>query len=267
MIKDNSIKYFLKFGKKTNIKGIVDGKVWLSTAECLRPLEENLVKGQGDKLEGGMHITATSMRLTSLDSENTAELSGENINLDVLIDPVKTLPIYCLFACYEKDIDEFGNIKLSEDTRNTIVDHFPEADSVAIIKEPYKFLDDFTKSICDTEEMGKVLSCKYDYIHYFHMYGIEVCHNGVKKTVNDAEFINYIKQHLVPYKDGNMSIYVVYADDAWRHLFCKDVFFEKEQEVRLILPTESIKNGKLYSIDVTQDIQIVDLNTFFEKMN
>lgn len=51
---------------------------------------------------------------------------------------------------------------------------------------------------------------------------------------------------------------------AFRVLFCKDVFFEQEQEYRIVLPKEKIEVGKSYPVQLSTDYEIFDLNTFFE---
>lgn len=51
----------------------------------------------------------------------------------------------------------------------------------------------------------------------------------------------------------------------FRVLFCKDVFFEKEQEYRIILPNEVIEDGKSYPVRLSEEYEICDLNFFFEK--
>ena len=55
-----------------------------------------------------------------------------------------------------------------------------------------------------------------------------------------------------------------YADYAFRVLFCKDVFFEQEQEYRIVLPNEKIEVGKSCPVQLSADYEIYDLNTFFE---
>lgn len=59
--------------------------------------------------------------------------------------------------------------------------------------------------------------------------------------------------------------YIFYADYAFRVLFCKDVFFEKEQKYRIILPNEVIEDGKSYPVRLSEEYEICDLNFFFEK--
>ena len=251
------IKYLLKIGKRKNISSIQKGQVWMSTPECLRPLEASLVKGQGDKLEGGMHITASKMWLTDRITGHSLSRDGE-INLDVLMDPVKTVPIYCLFSVYEKDVEN-GRIKLNLQTQDTIREHFPEADAVAVIKYPEEFIKEFETTIHDEGESA-MLGCKHGEVQYFDMYGV-----GDKKAI-DGRFIEFITGGRKPEKTSKRQMIPIYEDDSWRHLFCKDVFFQGEQEYRFILPKVTVDRGKLFEIKLSEKIEIFDLEEFFSEM-
>lgn len=260
-----NIRYLLKFGKRENISGIVNGKVWLSTAERLRKIEDELVKGQGDKLEGGMHIAATGMRFVEEGTGKTANLSGL-INLNIFMEPVKDVPIYCMFACFDKDVDNDGTIKLDNKTQQTIREHFPEADAVAVISKPGVFISEFVSTIHNVGE-NKPLYCKTDLAHYFKMYGTEVTlKDGSKGISNDMELWKFLTQDHDPVQEGNKTEWIVYRDDAWRNLFCKDVFFEGEQEYRFILPNETVISGKMYEVTLSEKIDVYGLDDFFADM-
>lgn len=51
----------------------------------------------------------------------------------------------------------------------------------------------------------------------------------------------------------------------YRVLFCKDEFFKDEQEYRIILAKERIKTGEIYDVDLTEDIEIMYINSLFEQ--
>ena len=57
----------------------------------------------------------------------TVELSGRRINFSIFIEPVKKSPVFCLFGCYDKDVDASGNIVLSAEIQDNIREHFPKA--------------------------------------------------------------------------------------------------------------------------------------------
>ena len=56
-----------------------------------------------------------------------------------------------------------------------------------------------------------------------------------------------------------MVRYTFYEEFAYRVLFCKDLFFEKEQEYRFILPTEQINEGTKYDVKLSSDYNISDI--------
>ena len=71
-------------------------------------------------------------------------------------------------------------------------------------------------------------------------------------------------QDVPPIKDDKGTRYTFCAEYAFRALFCKDVFFEKEQEYRIVLPNEVIESGKSYAVKFSAKYEICDLNSFFE---
>lgn len=81
----------------------------------------------------------------------------------------------------------------------------------------------------------------------------------------DMEYMKCLMQDVPPVKDDKGTRYTFYADYAFRVLLCKDVFFEKEQEYRIILPNEVIEEGKSYPVKLSEEYEICDLNSFFEK--
>lgn len=80
----------------------------------------------------------------------------------------------------------------------------------------------------------------------------------------DIEYIKYLTQDVASEKVDGETIYTFSANYAFRVLFCKDIFFEKEQEYRIVLPNEVIEVGKNYPIQLSKDYEIINLSTFFE---
>lgn len=71
-------------------------------------------------------------------------------------------------------------------------------------------------------------------------------------------------QDVPPVKCDKGTRYTFYEDYAFRVLFCKDVFFEKEQEYRIVLPNEVIEGGKSYLVKFSDKYEIYDFPFFFE---
>ena len=70
-------------------------------------------------------------------------------------------------------------------------------------------------------------------------------------------------QDIPPQKVDDGVKYTFSAKYVYRSLQCKDVFFEKEQEYRFILPKDKISSGTIYSINLEEKILVMDLDIFF----
>ena len=248
----SEIKYLLKFGRKAHIKEFVEGSLFCSNAETFWGIEENLkIKGQGDILEAGSRMFAQKL---AIQAHGTNETTIINMNANVLVhfEPAKKIPVFCLFAVYDDDcvLTESGDtvISLSEETQKTIREHFPNADSVAIISNPEQFLEDVCTSIGTRVE--------HEAVHYFHIdKGLEV--DGGKQTAMDMEYMKYLMQDVPPVKENGKKKYVFRAEYVYRSLFCKDVYFEDEQEYRIVLPDDEITEGTHYPVKLSEDIKVV----------
>lgn len=180
-----------------------------------------------------------------MQSLDTGSITSFNMSGNILVhlEPAKHIPVFCLFTVYEDDcgIDKNGQyiINLSEEKKETIKKHFPKANSVAIITEPYKFLDDVSESIgCEI---------KHGEVHYFHIdKGLEI--EGSNQRAIDMEYMKYLMQDVPPVIKDGKTTYSFQADYVFRALFCKDVFFSDEQEYRIVLPQrKSIERDQLPS--------------------
>lgn len=251
----NEIICFLKFGEKEHMQGLARGEMFFSNALKYRQIEEELfIKGQGDKLEGGSLFHAQDIMM--LDEQLSGIVSlGIGGDIFVRYENVALLPTYCLFACYEKDctLNSGGEIEFhfSEEIKNNIREHFPKANAAAIIDKPIQFISD-VKSSLTTE-------CVSDVINYFNLYGID---SKQGKTI-DFEYIKYLTQDNPPQKVGNRTSYTFSEKYVYRALLCKDIFFKNEQEYRIILPKEKIQEGKIYKVNIENDISVVDLEDLF----
>lgn len=252
------IKYLLKFGKREHLESLVKGNIYCSNAVTFWGIEDKLkIKGQGDILEAGTRMFAQKMIMQHPD---TKEVIAECVKANglVRIEPAEKMPVFCMFAVYEDDckVDDVGNliINLSDDKKKTIREHFPNADAVAVISNPEVFIEDVKRSI-STE-------IKAERVNYFHIDKGYETNDG--RIAMDMEYIKYLMQDAAPEKVDGGTRYTFFADYAFSVLFCKDVFFEKEQEYRIVLPNETIEAGKSYPVQLSKDYEIIDLDTFFE---
>lgn len=252
------IKYLLKFGKREHLESLVNGNLYCSNAITFWGIEDKLkIKGQGDILEAGTRMFAQKMIMHHPDTNEVVAEFGKANGL-VRIEPAEKIPVFCMFAVYEDDckMDNDGNvvISLSEEKKQTIRKHFPNADAVAVIPNSEVFIDDIRKSIGT--------DIKAESVHYFHIDKGFNTKDG--QTAMDMEYMKYVMQDTTPVKVDGATRYTFYADYAFRVLFCKDVFFDKEQEYRIVLPNETIENGKSYPVILSTEYEIYDLDEFFE---
>lgn len=245
----------LKFGEKEHMEGLARGEMYFSNALSFRQIEEKeLIKGQGDKLEGGSSIQAQDV--TMIDNEsNDIVCSGIRGNFLVHYEPANLLPVYCLFACYEKDctLHDDGTLEFhfSEEIKDNIKKHFPKADSVAIIRKPDVFIAN-VKAAIGTESVSGL-------VNYFKLYGFD----SAKGKANDLQYFKYLTQDIPPQKVEGGLKYTFSAKYVYRSLLCKDVFFKNEQEYRFILQNDKISKGTIYPIKPEQTISVVGLKEFF----
>jgi len=129
--------------------------------------------------------------------------------------------------------------------------HFPNADTVAVIKEPYQFIQDVRSSIGH--------ECKSDLVNYFHLTGF----NSDKGLVNDFSYYKYLTQDTPSVDLGGKRAYSFDAKYVYRALLCKDVFFKNEQEYRFILPELNITEGRVFPVNLNTAIELYDINEFF----
>ena len=253
------IKFLLKFGEESHLKEFAKGSLYCSNAETFWGIEDKQkIKGQGDILEAGSRFFSQNMTMQSLD---TGSITSFNMSGNILVhlEPAKHIPVFCLFTVYEDDcgIDKNGQyiINLSEEKKETIKKHFPKANSVAIITEPYKFLDDVSESIGCKIKHGEV--------HYFHIdEGLEI--EGSNQRAIDMEYMKYLMQDVPPVIKDGKTTYSFQADYVFRALFCKDVFFSDEQEYRIVLPHEKVSKGTSYPVKLSESIKVLSLSEFFK---
>lgn len=252
------IKFLLKFGERQYLERLRKGHLYFSHALNFRQYEETLLmKGQGDRLEGSSLVAAQDFTFISHDTGNTV-MSGAPSNLLVHYEPANLLPVYCMFAGFDKDcvIDKDGtlSIRLSAKTVQAIISHFPKADAVAIVKNPLQFINDVHASIGE--------ECVADLVHYFHLHGFE----SKEGTANDLDYYKYLSQDTPPRRINGQTVHSFNSKYTYRCLLCKDVYFEDEQEFRFILPKRKISEAMEFDFTTSEIIEMQDLSTFFSNV-
>lgn len=254
---DSSLSFLLKFGEKDHIEEFASGILYCSNAVTFWGIEDKLkIKGQGDILEAGVKTFAQRM---AMQENETGEITVIDMPVNAIahIDPAKHIPVFCMFAVFDDncEITSEGSlkIKLPAETKATIREHFPNADSVAVISNPEQFIEDVEKSIGHRME--------HECVHYFHIdKGLKI--ENSDQTAMDMEYMKYLMQDTPPKVEKGKTTYSFAAKYAYRVLFCKDVFFEREQEYRLVLPEETIYKSTKYPVKIQESISIHPLDEF-----
>lgn len=253
----DEVKFLLKFGRKEHIEAFANGGLYCSNAETFWGIENELkLKGQGDRLEASSKVFAQRMAIYDNDDNSLVAEVGMS-NALVRYEPAKNIPIFCLFTVYANDcsVDDDGNlqIELSDHTKQIIREHFPNADSVAIIRNPQQFLLDIEETIgCEV---------KHELVNYFYI--DEGLPTADGKRAIDHQYMMYLTQDVPPAVEDRKRTYSFRAKYVYRALLCKDMFFKDEQEYRIVLPQESVSGGRLYPVKYSQKPEVVNLDDFF----
>ncbi len=255
----DDIVCLLKFGKKEHVKEFASGILYCSNAKTFWGIEkDNKIKGQGDILEAGSRIHAQNMVVKEIGTDRTITTIGKS---EVLVhaEPASKIPVFCLFAVHQDDCIVNGNgvmkINLSEEKKKTIRDHFPNADTVAVINDVDEFLGDVQKSIG--------YQVMHEPVHYFNIDKGFKAHDGADVAL-DMEYFKYVTQDTPPQKEGKLTRYSFMVDYVYRVLFCKDIFFSDEQEYRILLPTETIESGTKYPFSTGVRIEVKSIEDFLK---
>lgn len=149
-------------------------------------------------------------------------------------------------------MDENGKlvVSLSEEQKNTIRTHFPNADTVAIIQNPMQFVTDVHDTIG--------FECKSELVNYFPLRGV----NSEQGMVNDFSYIKYLsKIHLLKEKERKLFVHltqIMFTEPC----YAKICFLQMNKEYRFILPKVNIESGQVFHVQLQQAIELQDLNSF-----
>lgn len=255
----NKVRFFLKFGKREHLESFAAGNLFCSNAITFWEIEKKLrIKGQGDILEAGSRMFGQKMYMQELGTDKVTLFDLPSTAL-VHYEPAEKIPVFCMFSVFDSDCeyDADGNVKirLSDKTKCCIREHFPNADTVAIISNPEMFISDVKNTIgCRIE---------HDCVHYYHIAeGLETDRSG--QIAMDMEYLKYLVQDVPPVVENGKKTYSFLAKYVYRALLCKDVFFSDEQEYRIVLPDETITEGTLYPVKLSEVIPVVSLDDFMK---
>lgn len=250
---NDDIVFLIKFGEREHMGAFTQGHMFFSHAKRFREIEEEaLIKGQGDTLEGTSIIYSVKMELYDEISEEK-KLSVGKSRVRVIYEAANNIPVYCLFACYKKDcVEEADNrfrITLTKEQQADIREHFPNADTAAVVVQPNIFSKEITLSFGEGSKCGEV--------QYFD-YGGTTLENG--KVAMDINYMRYLGQDTPIIKEERIVGYRFLEENVHRCLFCKDTYFINEQEYRIVLPRNKIEKPRIFDASFTTEIKLFDID-------
>lgn len=212
----SKVKFFLRFGKRKYLEGIKRGCLSFCPLNYYRELE----KGRGDNREG------------AIPGIRNAFFYPINLN---------EIPIYCLFSGYKEDLIEKDGkyvINVSQKKKEVILRDFHDSDSVIVIRNPQKFINDIVRSIGTDVESRLVNYARDDVYIDTSMMDEKISKNGEK-------------------------CYVVTTENAKNFAFYKEGYYKMQQEYRVMLPNENISTRKTYYVNFTDTYDILDIDDLF----
>lgn len=238
------LRFLLKFGEKKHMERLAEGYLYFSNAKSFRKIEEKLlIKGQGDLNENVIEIPATSFVAKYPGTDDVAFEVNTHSAVNLFNAESDDYPVMCFYACTDEDCNlEDGKYKLnlSEETKDTIKQHFPKADTVAIINSPEIFIEDCEKTLKEL---------KHEHVNYFKLHNTKYL---------DGRYMAYLFNISIN-NLGNMNSFSFRNSEAYRLLFCKDEYFKSEKEYRFVLNLRTKDLPKDYKINTTSDIILKDI--------
>lgn len=259
----NEIILFVKFGEEQYIKKLLNGTLHFSNANCFCRMErENGQKGQGDAFEAVFQLKIKAGYFIDNSTLKKRNYSEERIN--VVFPNVLNTPVFCITGIKRGDctISESGEkriLKIDEEIKKTIKSHFPKADSAGVFFQPIDFINSF-------KQLGMFV---HDDIHYYNFNIDGILENMIKYVSQCPGKINgrtsYLMKMDCKMDNNEQNTMYITTQNMHRILFCKDNYFSKEKEYRIILPQKSILKPKDYYIGWgSQKRQIYKMDEFFE---
>ncbi|AZV56766.1 hypothetical protein [Clostridium sp. AWRP] len=243
---DRNILFLAKFSELSNLKKLKNGNMYFSNAENFRKIEEEqFIRGQGDKYDGMFNIFTVSAKFIPNKSTDN-EYVVNNIPFSIDFEGNKNKAVFCIMAgtkenCIEYEGKNHYKIKFNKEQSNLIKNHFRNADSVLIIKNPLAFIENIHTNIKN-----------------------HICDNKVFYYKNNRltdKFINFIFQ--TNFNNIGKREMSINQNNVHRFLLCKDEFFKLQQEYRFILYDTFIDEPRTFFINPIDDCEIYTLDDFF----
>lgn len=245
-IMNDKIMLFVKFGEEKYIRRLFNGRIYFSNAVKFRGIEKkNGLKGQGDAFEAILQLKNGYAMM--MDSHRGLSIKHPNTTISLGFADTDNIPVFCV-TCISADsckIHEKNRkrvITVSGVLRDTIMAHFPKADTAGVFFQPQRFVDSFAG-------LGITL---HDRVRYFNFSPKGVIKEMVEYIAQQPGTISkhnhqLFSMYMKP-NEGDHHQYNITERNMKRILFCKDCYFAGEKEYRVILPQKRISTPKEFTI-------------------
>ncbi|TYQ16597.1 UNVERIFIED_CONTAM: hypothetical protein Cloal_3161 [Acetivibrio alkalicellulosi] len=242
--------FMIKYGKEEHLKQIVNGSIRFAPSQTYVKMEKILHnKGQGDLLDGKMKLKPESAKMYDYET-NEIKAVIPNCMFTLSIQDVNDMPIFCISHYGSEDTASYESINkykisLHIDKLNCIKQDFSEATHALIILEPDKFI-----AGVQAIKGHQIISDQIRYYNYdsntLQMYMYLATGNTEKRT-NETLTLSY--------------------ENRYRHLLCKDIYFEKQQEYRFIVLDELITKPVFYQYDFASEYILVPIDKLKQEID
>lgn len=227
----------IKLGKAEHIYNLSNkGEMFFNTCKYFRDLEEEqLQKGIGDVNDGGVHAITEKVRIIS---PNFKKDIDEYVDAGFIVKPALNVPVFCLRKTESSAI--------SYEMCNKIKNQFPKYTHALIIENEKEFLENVRYSFRNKAFAHKIFyqnGWYEDFLHFIYSGSSDIRFYPTRVKGNKYYADICLPENL--YKKNTIRI-----DDSnfYRMMYRKDMFFEEQQEYRIVLPRETIEEGKVYTI-------------------
>ncbi len=229
---------FIKYSTEQRLLAFMEeGKMFFNPAQKFREIEEKqLIKGQGDRYDSGLHSMANTV-VTKLPDGRKAV--AHDIEVSLLMSPARYTPIFCL----KRSKNEYITKKYYYELKS----QFPDYTHAIIIDDEKEFLENIRFSMT-----SKAFAHKVFYQDNYFLDFIDFMYSGI----SDIRFYpikkkrhSYYAHILVENNSGKIERdFWIDSSNYFKTMFRKDIFFQNQNEYRIVLPHERIKEGRSFQI-------------------
>jgi hypothetical protein len=230
------IGFFVKFIKKKYVQTLLNGDIFMNNFKCFIDIEtDEQNRGQGDQYEGAHVIKSKNVKM--YDIETNEEIA--TASLGVLIErntAIEQIPLFCFtrfaasdFIVIEEDEETISfKLDLSEKDKNIFLHNF--GDTVILLP------GDFPQLVVNAANEQNL--------------------DLISRPVSYEDYNYFSRQRQKDFEEGSINI-----------LFTKDIFFESQREVRLVILNKQVETNMLLHVESLIDqIYVYDAKKYLNEI-